>query len=162
MSKDYTLRSSLWLPQSIDEVFEFFNKAENLQKITPPWLDFEILAPLPIEMKKGALIDYQLKLYGIVLSWQTEISRWEPPYCFVDSQRKGPYRKWVHTHLFREVAGGTLVEDLVEYQVPGGLLAPMIYGLFVKRNVRQIFLYRKAAILNTFGQPVEAGKLPVY
>lgn len=153
MRKDYILETETWLPAPLEEVFDFFRKAENLQQLTPPWLDFQILTPLPVEMKPGALIDYRLKLYGVPLRWKTEISLWEPPFRFVDSQRQGPYRKWVHTHTFQAVNGGTQMHDRVEYRLAGGVLAPLAHRLFVKRNVEAIFHYREARISEIFRRP---------
>lgn len=150
MRQDYILETETWLPRPLGEVFDFFKKAENLQQLTPPWLDFQILTPLPVEMKQGALIDYRLKLYGVPLLWRTEISLWEPPFRFVDAQLQGPYRKWVHTHTFEAVNGGTRMRDRVEYRLPGGVLAPLAHRLFVKRNVETIFRFREARITRIF------------
>ena len=69
-------------------------------------------------MRPGVRIDYRLKLHGIPLQWQSEISRWDPPSTFVDEQRKGPYRRWVHTHTFADERGGTRVGDSVDFEVP--------------------------------------------
>jgi ligand-binding SRPBCC domain-containing protein len=161
VAKDYIFKTEIWLPRPRDEVFDFFKAVVNLQQITPPWLNFRILTPLPLVIQQGTLIDYQLKLYGISFRWRTEISLWEPPYRFVDSQLSGPYRKWVHTHRFEELDGGTRMQDVVEYRLPGGPLAPIAHELFVKRNVRDIFAYRKAKILDIFGQPIKSSNPPV-
>jgi ligand-binding SRPBCC domain-containing protein len=85
----YTLQRELVVGKPIAEVFEFFSKAENLEQLTPAWLNFRILTPLPIEMQPGATIAYQLRVRGIPLNWLTEIERWNPPYEFVDVQVPG-------------------------------------------------------------------------
>jgi ligand-binding SRPBCC domain-containing protein len=139
-------KSELWLPRSREEVFQFFSDAANLEALTPPWLHFEVLTP-SIVLRPGVRIDYRLRLYGIPLRWQSEISRWEPPDCFVDEQRRGPYRSWVHTHTFAEERGGTRVSDQVEFEVPFEWLA----GWFVMRDVRTIFAFRTQALLKHFG-----------
>ena len=138
--------SELWLPRPRDEVFQFFSDAANLEALTPPWLHFEILTPAVV-LRRGVLIDYRLRLYGIPLRWQSEISRWDPPDCFVDEQRRGPYRRWVHTHVFAEERGGTRISDAVEFEVPFGWLA----GWWVRRNVRKIFAFRTHALKSRFG-----------
>ena len=76
-----------------EEVFEFFADAGNLERITPPELNFQIISSQPIDIKKGALIDYQLKLRGIPLTWKTEITEWNPPHEFVDTALKSPYKQ---------------------------------------------------------------------
>jgi len=137
--------SELWLPRPRDEVFQFFSDARNLEALTPPSVHFEILTPAVV-LRRGALIDYRLRIHGIPLRWRSEISRWEPPESFVDEQRRGPYRRWVHTHTFVEERGGTRVSDAVEFEVPFEWLT----GWFVMRDVRKIFAFRTQALKNRF------------
>ena len=145
--KTHRLHSEIWLPKPLDEVFSFFSDARNLQKITPPWLDFRVTTPGEIVMREGALIDYKLKVRGVPLRWRSEITAWEPHGRFVDSQLRGPYRSWVHEHRFEEKDGGTLVTDEVEYSVYGGEL---IRRLFVARDVEKIFGYRTEKMQELF------------
>ena len=141
----HRLRTRQELPLPLDEVFAFFADAGNLERITPPELHFRILTPQPINVAEGTFIDYRLRLFGIPFSWKTEITCWEPPYQFVDEQRRGPYRQWIHRHRFSAVAGGTLMEDEVLYQLPlyplGNLALPLI-----RLQLGRIFDYRKEAI----------------
>ena len=144
----FTLRNEVWLPRPIDEVFEFFSDAYNLEALTPPILRFEVLTPAPTRMAVGTLIDYKLRLRGIPVRWQSEITVWEPPHRFVDEQRRGPYSMWVHEHTFEKKDGGTLAKDNVNYAVPGGAL---VNRLFVARDVRKIFEYRTERLLEALG-----------
>jgi ligand-binding SRPBCC domain-containing protein len=125
------------------EVFDFFSKAENLNKITPPDLHFKILSDSAIEMKKGTLIRYRIKILGIPFQWQTLISEWNPPYSFADMQLKGPYALWIHVHTFREENGTTIMHDRVEYRSRGWLLEPLLESLIVRRKLERIFDYRQ-------------------
>ena len=126
-----------------DEVFPFFADAHNLEAITPPWLRFRLLTPAPIEMRPGARIDYTLRLRGVPVRWTSEITVWEPPLRFVDEQRRGPYRRWIHEHTFTEQEGGTLVTDRVDYAAPGGRV---VERLLVDRDLERIFAYRRARL----------------
>jgi ligand-binding SRPBCC domain-containing protein len=128
----YRLETAVWLPNEIADVFAFFADARNLNLITPEWIRFRIKTPTPVVMKPGLLLDYSLELRGIPVRWQSEITVWDPPHRFVDEQRKGPYRSWVHEHLFQEKGSGTEVVDRVDYAVPGGRL---VHRLFVKGDV---------------------------
>lgn len=147
------LETTLRIPRPLDETFAFFAEAGNLQRITPPWLDFRILTPLPIAMREGARIDYRIRLRGVPLRWRTAITTWAPPYRFVDEQIRGPYRLWRHTHTFRAVEGGTEVTDTVDYRVPGG---PLVEALFVRRELERIFSHRQQATLEAFGVAAHA------
>lgn len=156
MTRDtmYTLSVEQWVPRPIDEVFSFFSDAFNLQIITPPWMHFQILTPAPIDMQVGRLIDYKLRVRGVPMRWQSEITAWEPPHRFVDEQRRGPYRLWIHEHSFSEERGGTLIRDRVEYAVPGGGL---VRRLFVAPQLEAIFNYRKEKIAQILGTPEKIG-----
>ena len=140
------LERDIWLPRPRAELFEFFSNAANLEVLTPPWLHFHVLNPAEA-ISQGVQIDYRLRIHGIPLTWRSEISRWDPPSSFVDEQRKGPYRRWVHTHTFLDERGGTRVGDSVEFEVPFGWL---VSGL-VMRDVNSIFAFRQRALLARFG-----------
>lgn len=132
------------------EVFEFFADAGNLERITPPELNFHIITPQPIDVRKGALIDYRLKLRGIPITWKTEITQWNPPHDFVDTALKSPYKQWIHLHTFEENgANQTLMKDIVRYRLP---LEPFgdIAHFYVKKELAYIFDYRCKVIEEIF------------
>jgi ligand-binding SRPBCC domain-containing protein len=147
---EHIIERSLTVRRSIDEVFEFFADAHNLERITPPELNFHIRTPQPIKIEKGTLIDYQLRLYGIPIKWRTEITTWEPPKVFVDTQLSGPYSQWIHTHRFAAVTSTeTLIEDHVRYRLP---LEPLgdIAHFIVRRQLEYIFDFREKEVARIF------------
>ena len=155
------LISEISLDAPLTEVFDFFSKAENLERLTPDFLNFKILTPLPIVMNEGVKIDYSIKLFGFPLKWRTLIDQWVPNSHFVDIQIKGPYSLWHHTHSFQEksyqnskgeIKTYVLMTDTVKYQVP---LSRFIIGfiakkLFVEPNLKTIFNYRRDKITSIF------------
>ena len=145
--KTHSFETEMWLKRPLDEVFAFFSDARNLERITPPWVSFQILTPGDIPLRAGALIDYRIRVHGVPLRWQSEITVWEPGRRFVDEQRRGPYRLWIHEHRFTPKDGGTLITDHVEYAVPGG---PIVNKLFVANDVARIFEYRKRKLEEIF------------
>jgi ligand-binding SRPBCC domain-containing protein len=140
-SGEHVLRTETLVPRPRTEVFDFFAAAENLERITPPELNFRILTPLPIRMGSGALIEYRLRLFAFPFRWRTRISHWDPGVAFVDEQLTGPYAKWVHTHRFQDAAGGTLVTDEVKYRLPLFPVGEVAYPL-VRFQLERIFGYR--------------------
>ena len=147
--KTFLFKTQQTLEQPLTEVFDFFSDAHNLALITPPWLKFEVLTPAPIEMVVGTRIDYQLKLRGIPVRWQSEITAWDPPHAFADEQRRGPYRLWRHKHTFDETEEGIVVGDSVEYAVWGGVL---VDKFFVRPDIEKIFAYRTEQLAEIFHQ----------
>jgi ligand-binding SRPBCC domain-containing protein len=135
-----------------EEVFEFFADAGNLERITPPELNFHIVTPQPIDIGKGALIDYRLKLRGIPITWKTEITQWNPPFDFVDTALKSPYKQWIHLHTFEEgERGGTIMQDVVRYRLPLEPLGDLAHW-YVKKELNYIFDFRKTAVDKFFNR----------
>ena len=143
----YQYHEKLLLPHPREPVFHFFASVENLDLLTPPWVRFSIVTPTPIEMGLGTIIDYRISLYRVPFKWKSEISVWDPPYEFCDFQVSGPYRYWLHRHTFEETPEGTLVTDHVDYRVPFGW---PVEHLFVARELRRIFSYRRKRLLEIF------------
>jgi ligand-binding SRPBCC domain-containing protein len=133
------------------EVFAFFSRAENLERITPPWLSFGLLTPGPIEMRTGTMIEYRLRLHGIPLRWVSVIELWEQEQRFVDRQLRGPYRVWRHRHEFTEIDGGTRVHDRVDYALPLGWVGELVGMPIVRRDLARIFDYRRVAVADLLG-----------
>jgi ligand-binding SRPBCC domain-containing protein len=141
----HILRTSFSLPRSIDDVFIFFAEAGNLERITPPELNFHILLPKPAAIAAGTLIDYRLRLFFCSFAWRSEITTWEPPHQFVDRQVKGPYRLWIHTHRFREEGGVTVIEDEVRYELPLRPFGEIAHPL-LRLHLERIYRYREKEI----------------
>lgn len=143
-----TLRQEQVLDAPLELVFPFFARPENLEKLTPASLGFRVLTPSPIPMHVGAIIDYVVSLHGIPMRWTTAISEYDPPCRFVDVQLKGPYTFWHHTHSFEAQGERTLVRDEVHYALPMGLLGAFVHSLLVRRQLNDIFGYRREFLAN--------------
>ena len=155
--KVYTLERQQVLPADTEEVFAFFSAPENLGRLTPRWLGFQFLTPLPLEVRRGALIEYALHWLGLPLRWTTLITAFEEPHRFVDEQLRGPYSFWHHTHAFRSVPGGTEMTDAVRYAMPFGPLGRIAHMLVIKRQLARIFDHRGAMVDAIFREQSERG-----
>jgi ligand-binding SRPBCC domain-containing protein len=143
----YFLERSQRVEVPIEQAFDFYGDFANLEPLTPPWLHFEVTTPGEVKFRPGTLLDYRLRLHGVPLRWQTRIETWEPPTSFVDSQIKGPYSLWEHTHTFEHDGdGATVIHDRVRYEIPLGPLGTLAHRLFVRRDLERIFDYRADAV----------------
>jgi ligand-binding SRPBCC domain-containing protein len=113
-------------------------------------MKFKIKTPPPLIMKVGAEFDYIINLMKIPLKWKTIITEYEPPYKFVDVQKKGPYKKWIHTHTFEAIEDKTKITDNVDYEVPAGILGSILNKIYIGKTLNAIFNFRETTINRMF------------
>jgi ligand-binding SRPBCC domain-containing protein len=149
--KTYQFRSKQFLPITINEAWEFFSNPNNLTKITPPWLNFEVTSKLDSKMYAGMIITYLVRpLLNIPTTWVTEITHVREPNYFVDEQRFGPYKLWHHQHHFKETDNGIEMTDIVSYALPLDPLSRPINSLLVEKKVKGIFKFREKKLEELF------------
>lgn len=146
----HSISREQFLPVSIEDAWSFFSNPHNLKKITPVYMDFQMLnKETPSKIFSGLKINYKVKpMLGIPLHWETLIEDVNEPYSFTDTQTKGPYSIWRHKHTFTKVEGGTKMEDHVEYKLPLGLFGKAIHELIIKKQLEDIFEFRSKTLLN--------------
>ena len=95
-------------------------------------LRFEVLSQGPVAMAEGARVDYRLRLRGVPIRWQSEITAWCPPTLCVDGRRRGPFylgsvpetgspvRTWVRLVGLPQVAQATAAAGLGSLPSPAG------------------------------------------
>jgi len=142
----HELEMEQWIPQPLDKTFSFFKKCENLEPLTPEFMNFKVVDQSTEKVMEGTTIDYRLRLHGIPFAWQSQITEWKPNRSFADIQTKGPYSFWHHKHEFEEKNGGTLLKDYVTYKVPFGIIGDLLAHHFVKKDLENIFSFRRSKI----------------
>jgi len=138
------------LAAPLSRVFDFFSRPANLVKISPPELHFQLVSG-PEQLHLGARVTLQGRRWGLSQRLVSEVTTWEPEQLFVDEQREGPFKKWIHTHRFEALPdGGTRVTDRIEYEPPGGMLGFVITVKAVERDLKWIFEYRREKLAELF------------
>jgi ligand-binding SRPBCC domain-containing protein len=151
--KLYRLERSQRLAIPRDQAWTFFSDPRNLPRITPPWMAFRITNRLAERMHPGMIITYQVRvLPGLAVDWVTEITHVGEPEFFVDEQRFGPYRFWHHQHHFREIPGGTEVQDVVHYALPLDPAGRLVRQWLVAPRLERIFDFRSGVLRRRFGE----------
>lgn len=139
-----------FIPADRNTCWGFFSDPSNLQRITPPSMDFRITSDPCSQMYAGQIITYRVRpLAGIPVNWVTEITQVREGSFFIDEQRIGPYRFWHHQHHFREVEGGTEMTDIVHYALPLDPFSRILLPV-VKRKLGSIFAFREEVIRKLF------------
>jgi ligand-binding SRPBCC domain-containing protein len=149
----HTLHTKQIIRAGMTEAWAFFSNPRNLAKITPPELGFEVLTPdLPPQVYAGMMIAYRVRpLFGIPMTWLSEITLVEAGVRFIDEQRVGPYAVWHHEHVFHDLGDGRVeVEDRATYVLPFAPLGDLAHALLVKPQLDRIFAHREKAVRELF------------
>lgn len=151
----YQLKTEQIVHAGLDEVWDFISSPANLKEITPPHMGFIIKTKdLPEKMYPGMIISYTVKpILGIPLTWVTEITQVVEKQYFVDEQRVGPYAMWHHQHFIKETDQGVLMQDIVSYKPPLGILGSIANSLIIRKQLEQIFKHREKAMDFKFPHP---------
>jgi ligand-binding SRPBCC domain-containing protein len=87
--------------------------------------------------------------------WIALITEFEWNHHFADTQKKGPFKRFQHRHEFsretRNVATGTAVRDVIEYDPGFGVLGELAQSLFIARSLQQTFQYRQQMLEKLLG-----------
>jgi len=149
-TRSFVLERTQVVPEELGRVFSFFEDPRNLETITPPWLRFTVLSSTHERVRLGTEIDYRLQWQIFPMRWRSRISEYEHDVLFADEMLAGPYRRWYHRHLFREVTGGVEMTDIVDYELPFGPLGRLAHAAVVRRQLDAIFDYRRRVIADLF------------
>lgn len=153
LARGYRLESEQTLPIPPGQAAEFFERPENLEVLTPPFLNFRIVTPSPIAMCDGARIAYVVRLFGVPMRWESRIEGYEPGRGFTDVAVRSPYAWWIHRHEFEACDAGTRVVDRVDYAPRFGPLGRVAHALFVRRTLERIFAFREQRMRELFPGP---------
>ncbi len=148
----YQIKKEQIVKRPVAEIWDFISDPLNLQIITPPYMGFSITTELENnKIYTGMIIGYKVTpLFGLPMTWVTEITHVNEQKYFVDEQRIGPYKLWHHEHILEEHSEGTKMIDIVSYQPPFGLFGRLANHVLIDRNLNQIFDYRFTKIDELF------------
>lgn len=169
-----------WVPFPVEKVFLFFANPENLPRIMPPATGTKLLelklVPPPAAPADGPALagvgsqivtSFRVSPYLFVRAeWIAEITEFEWNHHFADEQRRGPFQYFHHRHeltaedrdgMSGTGIAGTMVRDLITYDVGFGGFGKLLDQLFIRRQMEKTFAYRQKAlgdILNETGSSV--------
>ena len=148
----YTLEAKQELNISLNLAWDYFSSTNNLANITPPKMGFDITSKVDRKVYQGQIITYKVSPVPFVkTNWVTEITAVKEHEFFIDEQRFGPYSMWHHEHFFEALPNGnTLMSDKISYKIPFGFLGSIAQTLFVKKQLKEIFSYRKQVLDSIF------------
>jgi len=136
-----------------EEVWGFHSDERGLVALTPGWMNLEIESvrgpggdPDPDVLEAGSVVESSVRPFGVGprQSWVSDITargRSGGTAYFRDVMSDGPFRRWVHTHMFYADGETTVVRDRVEYELPLGSVGKALGPLAVV-GFAPMFRYR--------------------
>jgi ligand-binding SRPBCC domain-containing protein len=167
----HRLEFSDWVPFPLPLVFAFFSDPRNLPRIMPAatatrvdQLHLVVPPSSPVSENSpsaagiGSVIATSFRLFPFLPlreQWIARITEFEWNRYFADVQQKGPFAQWHHRHEFapetRQGIAGTLVRDVIEYEVGFGPLGVLLNALFIERQMRHVFAQRQKRLPDLLG-----------
>ena len=149
----YQIKRKQDIPVSLIQAWDFFSVIDNLAKITPEHMNFNILSRSDAgEMYPGMIVTYKISpALNITIKWTTEITQIKEHNYFIDNIIKGPFKIWHHEHHFKQIENGTEIKDVLYYDIPFGFIGRILHKIFIKKRVEEIFNYREEKIKELFG-----------
>jgi len=138
------------IPGPRKEVYNYVSDIDSLPEIMSS--DYKIEATSPAgKIQKGGEYEIKITRMGISVAWGIVIEDFNEGEFMRDRQSHGPFSLWVHTQKFEDHGQGTLLTDLIEYDVPFGILGKLADDLFVRHDLKHIFKRRHDNIGRYFG-----------
>ncbi len=127
----FKLRKSVDIKCDRGELFRFHLNTNNITVISPP---FPVVSDIKMSsnpLAKGSTVNLTVSFILFKMKWFLEVSEVEGNSLVRDTQLKGPFKAWVHDHIFEDIPGGTRMTDEVRFIPPFGLLGllalPFVY-----------------------------------
>ncbi|MDQ3903137.1 MAG: SRPBCC family protein [Thermoproteota archaeon] len=120
---------------SSNELFASHIREGAFERLNPPWQQFEVIERKG-NIQSNGTVKMKMKIAGpIHTTWLVKHSDYNEGKQFRDSQIKGLFSSWTHTHLFNsfENSSSTL-DDHIEYSLPGGMLSERIVSPLINKN----------------------------
>ena len=137
------LERTVQISAPIERVFHFHDDTRNLLKITPP--DVHVTIETMGSPGLGYEVTLKVRQFMLfVMHWHVRITAYEPPFLMIDEQVSGPFKTWKQTRKLRQVDGITELTDIVEYDVPFGLIGRIANAMVIKGQIEKMFAYRQA------------------
>src|SRR5262245_32100928 len=97
---DHVLERRFWVPRPRAQVFEVFADPRALSLVIPPAARLSWLAPPPVSLSAGAILDFRVSVLAVPVRCRVMIREFDRPYRFIDVQIRGPFTRWEHRHRF--------------------------------------------------------------
>lgn len=136
------------MPVSAAALYAWHLRPGAFERLVPPWERVEVLERSgPIG--EGTRVVLRIRKGLLRVRWEALHDGFVAGCQFRDTQRRGPFRRWVHTHRFADDgSSAALLSDEIDYQLPCGPLGAALLGRGIGRDLQRAFEFRHARTRN--------------
>jgi len=136
------LQLSELIPAPRLEVFDYLTDPNRLPALLKPAIDVKVVTP-DVPLKRGNEVHFVMSRFALSQSIRFRIEDVLRGSRLSYRQSEGVFAAWNHTMKFDEHGeNGTLVTDLVDYQVPMGLFGHLADDLLLKGDMTRLLRHR--------------------
>jgi ligand-binding SRPBCC domain-containing protein len=129
------------MPVSAEALYRWHERPDVFEKLLPPGDPTRVEHWAPIA--DGSEMILRVRVGPLPVRWVARLYDVVPGRQFRDLQIEGPFRFWLHSHLFEPIdEGRSMLEDRVTWSLRGGRLAHAVAGWFVRRTLQRLFEHR--------------------
>ncbi|MCB0391526.1 MAG: hypothetical protein KDD58_09550 [Bdellovibrionales bacterium] len=132
------------------QVFDYMLSPENWPDLLRQDIEVEVKVA-PEDLKEGNVYKLNMTRFGFSQPVELNILNCINKSSVTYKQTHGLFSRWVHTQTFEDLEGGeTLVTDIVEYQLPLGLLGYLLDDLLIRQDMKNILERRLDTVVSHF------------
>ena len=119
-------------------VFDYLIHPKNMSELLSDSIEIEP-HNLDLKYKLGTQFKFSMTRFGLTQISTFKIDKLDPNFKITYVQTEGLFVKWKHTMLFEDHSEGkTLVTDIVDYTLPGGIFGFFIDDLWARKDLKQM------------------------
>ena len=146
------------MPAPSEEVFAWHARPGALERLIPPWTRVEVVERTG-GIEDGARVVLRVYAGPLPQRWVAVHRGLVPGRQFEDEQVEGPFASWRHTHRIEPDGAEALLEDRIEYALPGGWLGDLLGRAHAEASLRRIFAYRHAVTRGDLERHLHGGPM---
>lgn len=158
---DSVFTRSVDLPVSAAAALAWHERSGAFERLAPPWESVTVVARQG-GVRDGGTATLRTRVGPLALTWEAEHFDYQPGRQFRDRQRRGPFARWDHRHLFApDGPDRCVLTDRIEYALPLGPLGALLGGPAIRAKLARMFAWRQRITRDDLATHARHGGAPL-
>lgn len=97
-------------------------------------------------INKDETVTWQAKHFFKTRIFTSKITEMKSPDFFIDEMVKGEFKSFHHEHHFKAATNGTIMIDLLNFEIPYGSFGKIVNAIFLKSYLEKFLIKRNEVI----------------